>query len=315
MTSVSQSLTITGVDGFVGRHLAQLAKEAGLVVRGVSRATHVDRDLAHLIDEYYSVDLVESFPKAALSDTVVHLAGLAAVGPSFAEPQLYINSNSAMVTNLCEAMLADGAPRKVVGISTGAVYQPNRDGQPIKETDTTFPGSPYVVSKLLVELQYQYYATRGLSVVIARPFNHIGPGQGPGFILPDLWNRIRALSDGEPLRVGNLATTRDYLDVRDVARAYLALATTPAVGTYNICSGNDYSGIQILETVCAAAGCTVPAIEVDPNLIRPNDAAKIVGSALKLQADTGWKPQFVLSDSIRAFYKTELARFSDGNQR
>lgn len=305
MTVQSQSLTITGVDGFVGRHLALLAKELGLFVRGVSRSSHLDYELTNLVDEYYSADLVESFPKAALSDTVVHLAGLAAVGPSFSEPQLYINANSAMVTNLCEAMLADGEPRKVVGVSTGAVYEPNTTGQPILETDATYPGSPYVVSKLLVEMQYRYYATRGISVVIARPFNHIGPGQGAGFILPDLWNRIESLPAGEPLRVGSLSTTRDYLDVRDVAAAYLALASSPVEGVYNICSGRDHSGMEILETVCAVAGREVPSVQVDPTLIRPNDHPRIVGSAEKLRAATGWRAQYKLVDSISDFVQNE----------
>lgn len=305
MSSSVQSLTITGVDGFVGRHLAQLAKEAGFVVRGVSRAATTDQDLTSVLDEYYAADLVESFPREALSDVVVHLAGLAAVGPSFTNPQLYINSNSAMVTHLCEAMLSDGLSRKVIGVSTGAVYLPFRTGEPISETDATFPSSPYVVSKLLVELQYQYYATRGLSAVVARPFNHIGPGQGPGFILPDLWQRVSTLPEGQALRVGNLDTTRDYLDVRDVARAYLALAASDALGTYNICSGQDYSGREILESLCAASGREVPAIEIDSELIRPNDTAKIVGSAAKLRADTGWKPQFGLNESIRGFVDSQ----------
>lgn len=296
-----RSLTVTGVDGFVGRHLARAAKEAGYVVRGVSRASDTDAVLAESLDEYFSCDLTKSFPSEALSDTVIHLAGLAAVGPSFSQPQLYIEANSSMVTHLCEAMLAADRPGKVIAVSTGAVYASSAEGEPMSEAHPTACSSPYVVSKLLVENQLRYYETRGLSTVIARPFNHIGPGQGPGFILPDLWARLSSLQSGEPLRVGNIDTTRDYLDVRDVVQAYLALAATADSGSYNICSGADHSGREILTLMCEEAGLPVPEIEIDASMLRPTDIQKVVGSSVKLRLDTGWAPQFTLRESIRDF--------------
>lgn len=296
-----QSLTVTGVDGFVGRHLARIAKESGFYVRGVSRTAHPGSDLTGILDEYYSTDLIDTFPKDALSDVVVHLAGLAAVGPSFAEPQRYIQSNSAMVTNLCETVLDNGRNCKVIGVSTGAVYGHISRTQPIRETDQTVPSSPYVVSKLLAESQFHYYQSRGIATVIARPFNHVGPGQGPGFIVPDLWGRLIALDEGDVLRVGDLNTARDYLDVRDVARAYLALATTEVTGTYNISSGSYYSGREILRLMCEEAGRPIPKMVVDETMLRPNDAREIVGSASKLRKDTGWAPKYGLHESIQQF--------------
>ncbi len=303
-----ESLTITGIDGFVGRHVAKLAKSAGLTVRGVSRSLELPLELAEYVDEYYSADLTEEFPANALSDAIIHLAGLAAVGPSFSAPQLYVNANSSMITNMCETILDLGCQTdtRIVGISTGAVYAQSLSGEPIAETDPIVMSSPYVVSKVLVENLLSYYSSRGVKSVIARPFNHIGPGQGPGFIVPDLWEKLRNLRSAEPLRVGNLETQRDYLDVRDVAAAYLSLATSDAFGeeTFNVCSGNSVSGLAVLAALCAELEIPIPELYIDETLLRPNDTAKIAGSAKKLRLKLGWEPVFTLSQSIADFVRS-----------
>lgn len=305
-----QSLTVTGVDGFVGRHLARIAKESGFYVRGVSRTANPGSDLTDVLDEYFCEDLTNSFPYDALSDVVIHLAGLAAVGPSFDEPQRYINSNSAMVTNLCESILNTSKNCKVIGVSTGAVYAQPTGTQPIVETDQTVSSSPYAVSKLLVESQLHYYQSRGIPTVIARPFNHVGPGQGPGFIVPDLWDRLVLLQDGTPLPVGNLDTSRDYLDVRDVARAYLALATADTSGIYNVSSGRLHSGREILRFLCEEGDREIPETIGVASMMRPNDALAIVGSSSKLTKDTGWKPGYELRESLRQFIASSDNRSS-----
>lgn len=296
-----RSIAITGVDGFVGRHVAQQAAEAGAHVYGLSRASSPDPALGEFLDGYSGGDLRQEWPAALEADTVIHLAGRAAVGPSFGDPQGYIEDNSAMVTTMCEALLSRGGSVRVVGVSTGAVYAPPADeAQIIDETSSVVPGSPYAVSKLTVEHQLEYYDGRGLSTVIARPFNHIGPGQGPGFLLPDLITRLGALAAGGALTVGDLSTRRDYTDVRDVAAAYLALAVAPDLGhrIYNVASGVSASGSELLDLVCAELGRETPTLRVDPSLIRPSDPRSITGSARRLHADTGWCPNYSLADSV-----------------
>jgi GDP-4-dehydro-6-deoxy-D-mannose reductase len=295
-------VVITGVDGFVGRHLARIAALDGYAVTGISRSAEIDVTLGEHLSNYVSADLRDGWPTATPVDgVIVHLAGLAAVGASFDRPQDYLAGNSAMVTNMCEALASAGSKARIVAVSSGAVYAPNLDDPARVENDPVAFTSPYVVSKVLVENQLAYYRRRGLDTVVVRPFNHIGPGQGPGFLVPDLIQRLRSLAPGASLSVGNLATRRDYTDVRDVARAYLTLGFAPELAhdVYNVASGRAYSGAEILELICAAEGRDVPECEVDTSRFRATDPHEIVGDATRLREELGWAPEITITTSLR----------------
>jgi len=299
MPENSSSLVITGVDGFVGRHVARQAKAAGMAVHGIGYASDVESTASESLDSYVAADLREGWPSVPRADAVIHLAALAAVGPSFDHPQRYIEANSAMVTHMAESLVSTGFEGTLLTVSSGAVYEPVADAIQTESSPIGFT-SPYVVSKMLVEHQMDYYRRRGLRAVVTRPFNHIGPGQGPGFLVPDLF---RQLADHDPARsmaVGNLTTSRDYLDVRDVARAYLTLATAPTQDhlVYNVCSGTSVPGTEILESLCVAMGIPVPATHADPKRYRPVDAQRITGSSERLRTEFGWAPQHSLTRSI-----------------
>lgn len=299
----AQTIVVTGVDGFVGRHVAEIASARGLRVVGLTRTPlGADPVREHLVDAI-EADLTQGWPDVT-GDAILHLAGYAAVGPSFAQPQRYLEGNSAMVTHLCEAMLRMPEPRpRILGVSSGAVYAGASATTPLDESSPTAPSSPYVVSKMLVELQFAYYASRGLDVVVARPFNHIGPGQSPGFLVPDLVAALRGLAPGEPLRVGDLSTARDYTDVRDVARAYLDLLAAPAhrSSIYNIASGASRTGNEILAYAAAALGVPVPPTEIDLAKVRAGDPARIVGDAGRLRTELDWAPQIPVEQSVRDY--------------
>lgn len=302
-----RSVVVTGVDGFVGRHVAALAKAAGVTVHGVGRADRLDRDVERNVASYVAVDLTEAWPELPEAEGIIHLAGLAAVGPSFGEPQRYIEANSSMVTQMCESLLASGYQGTLVTVSSGAVYAPS--ALPLTEESPVAAASPYAISKLLVESQMEYYRRRGLRTVVARPFNHIGPGQRAGFLVPDLHDRLVALPEGEALSVGDLSTRRDYLDVRDVARAYLALAAAQAWrhGVYNVASGASLAGTEILAALAEAMGREVPDLVTDAASVRPTDASTIVGSAQRLFHEFGWAPEFSISRSIADFVEAREA--------
>lgn len=304
-----RTLAVTGVDGFVGRHVARLAVEGGWRVVGLSRASEPGAELSPLLAEYHAGDLAEQWPASLRADAVIHLAGLAAVAPSFDHPQEYIETNSAMVTLMCEAMLGWDAPPRLVGVSSGAVYGAGVPSQPVDESTPTAPTSPYVVSKLLVEQQLGYYARRGIDTVIARPFNHIGPGQHQGFIVPDLTAALREVSPGEPVPMGNLTSERDYTDVRDVAAAYLILAGAPSHDheVYNVCSGTARSGNELLELVASALEIPVPQTVVDPARLRAVDNPRITGSAARLRDEYGWAPRIDVAQSIVDFVRGSIA--------
>lgn len=294
-------LVVTGVGGFVGAHLAREATLAGRSVFGIGRADTAPADLVDVLDGYAGVDLRTRWPEAAPPDAdVVHLAGRSAVGASFESPQDYIADNSAITTVVCEAALRSSGAGRIVAVSSGAVYDASRAGAGVDESAPLGFTSPHAVSKVLVENQIAYYRARGLDAVVARPFNHFGPGQGAGFLVPDLARQVAELPEGAPLVAGNLNTRRDYSDVRDIARAYLALVAAPALvhEQYNVASGTARSGRDVLAAICAALGREVPPVLVDAGRLRPTDPDTIRGDASRLRGETGWRPVVPFERSI-----------------
>ena len=299
----ARTALITGSGGFVGPHLARELLAHGWRVVGVDHAER-PADLPAEVD-HRRLDLLDPEAVATLprADAVVHLAGLSSVPESFREPQRYLAVNTGLVTTLGEELLRRGDPVRWLVVSTGALYDA-RAPQPLDEDAPLACASPYAVSKAATELQVDYYVRRGLDAVVVRPFNHIGPGQRPGFLLPDL---VRGLLDahatGEPMRVGDLTTARDYTDVRDVCRAYRLLLEAPALPTdrvrrVNVASGRPTTGRRLLELAAQAAGVPVPAVVVDPDRLRPTDAATIAGDASALHAATGWEPVVPLERTV-----------------
>jgi GDP-4-dehydro-6-deoxy-D-mannose reductase len=300
-------IAVSGINGFVGHHLARELVDNNISVIGVGHDSVLSSELEGFVDEYYSADLISNWPEIENVQAIIHLAGLAAVGPSFDDPQRYINGNSAMVTNLCEYYVKQATKPRVIIVSSGAIYDSN---QPIPITETGEMGytSPYAVSKVLTENQAIYYRNRGLDCVVARPFNHIGPGQDKGFILPDFYSRLASLNEGEKvISVGNVETRRDYTDVRDIVRAYVKIALAPTLqySTYNICSGKSLSGADIFNELKSAMALTSIDYEIDQSLVRPTDISEIVGDSTRLQAELSWKPEHQIHQTIVDFVNSK----------
>lgn len=292
---------VTGANGFVGTHLVRELEANDIEVIAINGpqatvGTALDLCDTGAVSELNFSDI----------DAVIHLAGMANVGRSFDEPQPYITSSALMTTNILEAMRVQSSKARFILVSTGAVYASNQE-LPITENSVVTPSSPYAVSKIVAETLCEYYGSRGLDCIVARPFNHIGPGQLPGFLVPDLIEQVNhSLQATNTLKVGNLKTKRDYTDVRDVARAYrlLATATTLQHRIYNICSGTSLSGETILaELVKNIPGSENIQIEVDPLKLRPNDVMDIYGSNDHLKHDTDWQPQIAIQETIADIFK------------
>lgn len=303
-------ILITGVNGFVGQHLAQACSESGKKVVGVGYG-ELDKTskLNNLLEKYITADLTKSDQAQAIDfegiETVFHLAGLAAVRPSFDNPAKYMSDNPAMLINIAEKALAQKNPARFIVISSGAIYDPSQP-LPINENGKLLPNSPYAISKITTELMCDYYRSRGLDVIIARPFNHIGPGQMAGFILPDLALQAKAYKTTGKFMVGNLKTKRDYTDVRDVVKAYIALANAKKLNhsLYNVCSGQSQSGEFIFNQICEYFEINNALVEPDANKIRPGDIMDIRGDNSRLAGDTGWSPKIPIEQSIKDFLES-----------
>ncbi|WHE35751.1 NAD-dependent epimerase/dehydratase family protein [Microbacterium sp. BDGP8] len=310
-----RTLLITGSNGFVGPHVAATAAGHGLRVWATGREAKPSDRLAPHCDEYFSRDLSKEWRIPAEVDLVVHLAGLAAVGPSFERPQEYISVNSSIMTNMCEALMAANRRPRMVVVSSGSVYAPPRDeSTALDESAPVSASSPYAVAKMLVESQAAYYARRGLDTIVARPFNHIGPGQASGFLVPDLAQSLDALPPEQSLEAGNLHAARDFTDVRDVASAYVTLSVAPSHDhdLYNVASGAAHNGFDVLATICDASNRPVPEVRIDPGRLRPSDPMRIVGDARRLTAEFGWKPAIPWTQSIRDYLTDRAGSSASG---
>jgi GDP-4-dehydro-6-deoxy-D-mannose reductase len=292
--SSMKKVLVTGSNGFVGQHLTRELAENGISVIGVGGQQGAKEKSPH-VETYLELDLTDPKQAARLDfkgvDGVVHLAGLAAIGASFDDPMLYMTTNVGIEVNLFETALAQQAVPRFLIISSGSLYD-SKAPLPLTEVSPVEPSSPYAVSKIGQEQMAHYYHGRGFESIIARPFNHIGPGQGPGFIVPDLALQIIAAEQGGPqeLMVGNLDAQRDYTDVRDIVRAYRLLLQKGRPGeVYNICSGQARSGHEILKGLLALSDCH-PEVKQDSARMRPSDNPLIYGSRQKLTDDTGWQP-------------------------
>lgn len=297
-----KNILVTGINGFVGKHLAKELIDNGFTVvavggkSGSNNSDDVVSDIKNL--DLTNVAEVETIDFKNI-DAVIHLAGLSSVGESFDNVLGYINTNVGIEANLFEAALKQDARPKFLIISSGSLYSPNQE-MPIIEESIVLPSSPYAVSKLGQEQLAEYYALRGFECIIVRPFNHIGPGQNTGFIVPDLVRQVLSVSEGTfySVQVGNLATKRDYTDVRDIVRAYRLLLEGGKSGEiYNICSGKALSGQNVLDVIQGELDCN-PKVVVDESKIRPSDPELIFGNCNKLKDATGWEPKIDIKTSI-----------------
>lgn len=299
---MQKRIVITGVNGFVGHHLAAQFAQQGHYVVGIARDKDVALELKNVVKEYHAADLTTEWPNIEDVDAIVHLAGLAAVGPSFDDPQRYINANSSMLTHMCEYYLKQTKKPRIISVSSGAVYD-SEQPMPITELSSIGFSSPYAVSKVLTEHQCDYYRRRGLDCIIARPFNHIGPGQGLGFILPDFYKRLSEADDNATIKVGNINTKRDYTDVRDIVEAYTRLALAPTLQhtVYNVCSGKSLSGKEILDLLKQTVNKPKVSFEIDPSLVRPTDIMDIYGDSSRLRNELQWQPNYSIEQTVKDF--------------
>lgn len=281
---------ITGSRGFVAtwleRHLVERGEPVVIGESDVTDAEAVARDMAD-----------------AAPDVVYHLAALAHIGESYANPGRVFEVNAVGTLHVLEAARRIDPMPTVLVVSTAEVYgQVTPDVLPLAESAPLRPVSPYAASKVAAEfLGLQAHWAHGLPVVISRSFNHIGPGQAPTFVVPSLAHRIveAKRTGGTALKVGNLSPRRDFTDVRDVARAYRLLAEKGVPGeVYNVSNGVDVSIEELAHRMLELSGVDLE-LTVDPELVRPVEVPVLRGDATKLRAATGWAPQVELDDTLR----------------
>lgn len=285
---------VTGGHGFVGPYLLAHLEECGDDVVAPDQ-NEVDLD---------DPDALTAAITAARPEAIYHLAALAHVGESWADPARTFDVNAVGTLRVLEAARRIDPKPRVLLIGSAEVYGPVTPADvPITEDHRLHPVTPYAASKVAAEyLGIQYDAGFDVPVLRARSFNHIGPGQSGRFVVNDIASRIvdaMKLGGNAPIRVGNLSARRDYTDVRDVVRAYRMLVDRGERGqAYNVCSGVDVSVEDLAHRLLLIAGAELK-LEVDPALMRPVDVPVMVGDNARLRTATGWAPSYTLDDTLR----------------
>ncbi len=287
-----RDLLVTGQNGFVGRHVTALAAGRWRVI------PHAPHDLQNPV----SLDdwLAHCCPAA-----VIHLAGQTFVPQAFRDPAQTLQINLLGTLNLLQALKRRGFRGTFLYVSSGDVYgQVAIEQLPITESCPPQPRNPYAVSKLAAEhlcLQWSF-SEPDWRILIARPFNHAGPGQADHFVLPDMARQLLRVRQGvqsPQISVGDVDVTRDFLDVRDVVQAYFDLLDKGQPGEiYNVCSGQEQLIRDLIMQMAELADVQI-TLQQDPKRLRKAEQRRTRGCSNKLQRHTGWQPRVPITTTLR----------------
>jgi len=311
---VSRRALVTGAAGFVGQWLCRALLADGWDVVGAGVAAvpaggilseDEKRSVTWVMaDVRHQAEIARAFDQAR-PEAVFHLAGVSSIPDAQGDPSLAYEINVLGAARLLHEVRvrrrAGDIDPVVIVVGSAAQYGRVLEQRPLRESDSQRPMSVYAASKAAQEIvALEAARSEGVRVVATRSFNHSGPGQAADFLLPALVHRVLAIRDGtdKVLRIGNADTVRDFLHVRDVVRAYLALVESGVAGeVYNVCSGEGTRTRDLAKRVLAAAGVNA-AVEIEPALVRRVEVPWLVGDPAKVRSATGWAPTLSCNDII-----------------
>jgi len=296
---------VTGAAGFAGRHLLDLLVKSGHDITAWSRSPIQPNPANPGRIHWHQVDLLDAAAVAravgaARPSGVFHLGASAHVGQSWGDATKTMATNVLGTHNVLRGLSSAGLTARVLIPSSAYVYRPS--AQPLREDSPIGPSSPYALSKLAQEmLGLRAIQEDGQEVVVARSFNHTGPGQSAEYSASGFARQIALIEAGRmppTISVGNLDASRDLSDVRDTVRAYHTLLARGATGEiYNVCSGTAVPIRDVLQALVNLSRSKV-AIAVDPARYRPSDTPVLLGDPGKLKKQTGWVPEVPLQETL-----------------
>lgn len=302
---------ITGISGFVGSYLARELVNEGWEVHGIVEQKRgrfpFDKGLEGKI-VLYPCDICESDRLTRIlrdvgPDQIFHLAGVSFLPEANLEAERTFQINLLGTLSLYEAVRKCGLRPRILFVGSAQEYGLTfHERRPVKEDYSLRPIDPYSSSKAAADLlSFQYWYGSGLSIIRVRPFNHTGPGQSERFVCSALAKQIAEieLARRKPvLHVGNLEARRDFLDVRDVVRAYhLALQRGEVGEVYNICSERSVSIREVLKDLLDLSQQPVSVVE-EASRKRPLEIPEMLGDCARFRAATGWQREIPLEQTL-----------------
>lgn len=298
-------ILLTGASGFVGNVLRTQIEAQGYDVIGTHTTTMAGTTTSSAIQlDVRDPTSIASALRTIRPTHIVHLAAISHVPASFRDPLLTWQVNVMGSLNLLETVKQQCPDTFVLFASSSEVYGDSfKLGHALDEDAPCKPLNPYAASKVAAEQAFNEYFRQGIQGVIARPFNHIGPGQSPDFVTASFAKQIAEIEQGKQppvLRTGNLEAFRDFLDVRDVCDAYIRLMELPEpshVRLFNISSGKAYKIQEVLNIMLAQSHCQI-SIDQDPSRLRPSDIPYAAGTSARLQGMADWAPSYTLDETL-----------------
>jgi len=300
---------ITGAGGFVGGHLCHyLLAHTDWDLMGTVYPQPVKAQPEEARLRLQHLDLrepegVQSLLEEAQPDYIFHLAAQSIPAASFDNPWDTLKTNIRSQLNVLHSARVLGLGARILVIGSNEEYgRPQEGDLPFTEESPLRPANPYAVSKVTQDLMgLQFHLAYGMDVVRMRPFNHTGPGQSPHFVVPAFASQIARIEAGlqEPMmRVGNLAASRDFSDMRDIVHGYhLAITRGEPGEVYNLASGQPHSISVLLEMLLSLTDAKI-RVETDADRYRPVDVPVVYGSAEKFYQLTGWMPEFSFEQTL-----------------
>ena len=296
---------VTGAGGFTGPHLVASLLAGGHEVAGCGqgeRPAGLPEGVAWTEIDVTDADACWNLLDEHRPAVVYHLAGFSHVAHAEAAPDTALAVNLGGTRNLLQACLDGFANTRFVLASSAEVYgRVDPADLPVRETQPLRPGTAYALSKATAEMAVHHAVARGAHAVIARTFNHIGPGQSEDFVAAAFARQIARIEAGEQdpvIQVGNLEAVRDFSDVRDTVVGYQEIARVGEPGeVFNLTSGAALAVRELLDVLLELSSAEIE-VQVDPGRLRPLDVPVFNGSGALLQERSGYAPRLDLRRTL-----------------
>lgn len=301
---------ITGINGFVGSHLAEYLQEKKIRIIGTIYPKNSTQNILHIIKKIktFPCDLsipreIENIIRKTKPDIIFHLAAQGFVPFSWKDPIGTLNINVLGTLYVLNAVKEYSPKTKILIIGSSDEYGSVDGERPVKEETPLNPQNPYAVSKLCSDLlSAQLGKFYKLHTVRVRAFPHIGPRQSPNFVIPDFCRQIALIEKHKQppiIKVGDLNSKRDFTDVRDMVRAYWSAIKKGKSGeVYNISSEKAFSIGEILKILIKMSKTKIK-IKTDFSKLRLQDTRVKLGNSQKFRNLTGWKPRIPIEQTLK----------------
>ncbi len=308
-------MLITGCSGFVSRHFLNYLIENNLSyeVLGVdvnppkfamedyAPTLAMTFEQVNLLDKEAVEDMIATFRP----DYILHLASFSSVAYSWQHPADCFMNNTSIFLNVTEALRKhDLCDCRLLSVGSSEEYgDVKKEELPLQEDMPLVPVNPYAVARVSQEMMAKVLADSfGMQIMLTRSFNHMGPFQDERFVIPSFVRRILDIAEsgaksGE-IETGDTSIVRDFVDVRDVVRAYYRLLLDGKAGeVYNICGEKGVSLAEVVDQIADIVGVSVTT-RVNPDFVRPGDNQVVIGSAEKIRQDIGWTAEIPLRQTL-----------------